>query len=165
MRAWFRYSCIAGALAAALAAPASAQAASGKIVIMVGGIDKIIYLPAKLTEELGYFKDAGLDVELQSQQAGVSAENQLVAGAVQAVVGYYDHAIDLQSKGKSIESIVQRHPDRSGDHKISGKASSPVPVILITYATSEDAVRGALQAVQRDKVITGRPQVIRIEKN
>jgi len=40
-----------------------------------------------------------------------------------------------------------------------------VPVILITYATSEDAVRGALQAVQRDKVITGRPQLIRIEKN
>jgi len=74
-------------------------------------------------------------------------------------------ATRLAERGISIESIVQRHPDRSGDHKISGKASSPVPVILITYATSEDAVRGALQAVQRDKVISGRPQVIRIEKN
>ena len=48
--------------------------------------------------------------------------------------------------------------------RAKGKAS-PVPVILITYATSEDAVYRALQAVQRDKVITGRPQVIRIEKN
>jgi len=38
-------------------------------------------------------------------------------------------------------------------------------VILITYATSEDAVRRALHAVQKDRVITGRPQVIRIEKN
>ncbi|MBN8986114.1 MAG: homoserine dehydrogenase, partial [Rhizobiales bacterium] len=65
-------------------------------------------------------------------------------------------ATRLAERGISIESIVQRHPDRSGDHKISGKASSPFPVILITYATSEDAVRGALQAVQRDKVITGR---------
>lgn len=74
-------------------------------------------------------------------------------------------ATRLAERGISIESIVQRHPDRSGDHKISGKASSPVPVILITYATSEDAMRGALQAVQRDKVISGRPQVIRIEKN
>ena len=46
----------------------------------------------------------------------------------------------------------------------AGKAS-PVPVILITYATSEDAVYRALKAVQRDKVISGRPQVIRIEKN
>jgi homoserine dehydrogenase len=41
----------------------------------------------------------------------------------------------------------------------------PVPVILITYATHEDAVRRALAAVQKDKVISGRPQVIRIEKN
>jgi homoserine dehydrogenase len=38
-------------------------------------------------------------------------------------------------------------------------------VILITYATSEDAVRRALAAVRRDRVISGRPQVIRIEKN
>ena len=29
----------------------------------------------------------------------------------------------------------------------------------------EDAVHRALEAVQRDKVISGRPQVIRIEKN
>ena len=43
--------------------------------------------------------------------------------------------------------------------------ASPVPVILITYATTEDAVRKALAAVRRDRVISGRPQVIRIEKN
>ena len=48
--------------------------------------------------------------------------------------------------------------------KAAGKAS-PVPVLLITYATHEDAVHRALAAVQRDKVISGRPQVIRIEKN
>ena len=45
------------------------------------------------------------------------------------------------------------------------KAAGPVPVILITYATTEDAVRKALAAVKRDKVISGAPQVIRIEKN
>jgi homoserine dehydrogenase len=63
----------------------------------------------------------------------------------------------------SMESIVQRHsgPPAGGAEKASG----PVPVILITYATTEDAVRKALAAVQRDKVISGRPQLIRIEKN
>ena len=58
----------------------------------------------------------------------------------------------------SLESIVQRH----------GKGEmqdGSVPVILITYATTEDAVRKALAAVGRDRVISGRPQVIRIEKN
>lgn len=63
----------------------------------------------------------------------------------------------------SIESIVQRHPN-GGAASVNGK-SQPVPVILITYATTEDAVRRALQAVKQDRVITGRPQVIRIEKN
>jgi homoserine dehydrogenase len=59
----------------------------------------------------------------------------------------------------SLESIVQRHG------KNGGNSGTSVPVILITYATSEDAVRKALAAVGRDKVISGRPQVIRIEKN
>ena len=64
----------------------------------------------------------------------------------------------------SIESIVQRHANGVDAAAAAGKAS-PVPVLLITYATHEDAVHRALQAVQRDKVISGRPQVIRIEKN
>ena len=72
-------------------------------------------------------------------------------------------ATRLAEQKISIESIVQRHPDGAFDAG-NGK-SKPVPVILITYATTEDAVRRALQAVQQDRVITGRPQVIRIEKN
>ena len=73
-------------------------------------------------------------------------------------------ATRLADEKISIESIVQRHPD--GNSIAASKAkSAPVPVILITYATHEDAVYRALQAVQRDKVISGRPQVIRIEKN
>ena len=73
-------------------------------------------------------------------------------------------ATRLAEQKISIESIVQRHPEGVDATSATGKAS-PVPVILITYATAEDAVHRALQAVQRDKVITGRPQVIRIEKN
>ncbi|ABE39725.1 homoserine dehydrogenase [Rhodopseudomonas pseudopalustris] len=74
-------------------------------------------------------------------------------------------ATRLAEQDISIESIVQRQPDRAADGNGKPVKSAPVPVILITYATSEDAVRRALQAVQRDKVISGRPQVIRIEKN
>jgi len=88
---------------AAGVAPASAD----KISLMVGGIEKQIYLPAKLAEQLGYFKEQGLDVELLSEPAGVEAENELLAGAVQGVVGFYDHTIDLQAKGKFVESVVQ----------------------------------------------------------
>ena len=84
----------------------AADDAGDKITIMVGGITKLIYLPARLTEQLGYFRDEGLNVELLSQPAGVDAENELLAGAVQAVVGFYDHTIDLQTKGKDVKAIV-----------------------------------------------------------
>jgi homoserine dehydrogenase len=69
----------------------------------------------------------------------------------------------LAQQGISLESIVQRHAGTQGGAD-PGKAA-PVPVILITYATTEDAVRRALAAVRRDRVISGAPQVIRIEKN
>ena len=75
----------------------------------------------------------------------------------------------LAQRHISLESIVQRHDIRAQGTVQGaaqpGRSGEPVPVILITYATSEDAVRKALAAVRRDRVISGRPQVIRIEKN
>jgi len=71
----------------------------------------------------------------------------------------------LAQRQISLESIVQRHEIRAHGAGQPGRSGEPVPVILITYATSEDAVHKALAAVRRDRVISGQPQVIRIEKN
>lgn len=81
--------------------------AGDRVVLMIGGIEKIIYLPVALADGLGYFRDAGVDVELRSRAAGVEAEDELLTGAVQGVVGFYDHVIDLQAKGKAVQSVVQ----------------------------------------------------------
>jgi len=78
-----------------------------KITLMVGGLEKQIYLPFKLAEQLGYYKDEGLDVDLLTEPSGVDAEDEMLAGAVQGVGGFYDHCVDLQSKGKFVESVVQ----------------------------------------------------------
>ena len=94
---------VAALLATGLAAGAHAKA----ITINVGGAEKQIYLPAKLAEALGYYKDEGLDVTLENEAAGVEGADALVAGEVQGVVGFYDHTIDLASKGKHAESVVQ----------------------------------------------------------
>ncbi|GAA4637290.1 ABC transporter substrate-binding protein [Actinoallomurus vinaceus] len=80
---------------------------STTVKLMVGGLDKQIYLPAMLTQRLGYFQAAGLNVQLSDEPAGVDAENQMLAGNVDGVVGFYDHNIDLQAKGKQTESVVQ----------------------------------------------------------
>ncbi|MFI6071201.1 ABC transporter substrate-binding protein [Actinoplanes sp. NPDC051343] len=104
---------VAGVLLVALAgcrgtSPDSSAAGSDETVkIMVGGIDKVIYLPAKLTEQLGGFKAEGLNVQLLTEPSGATAENVLISGDVQGVVGFYDHTIDLQTKGKCITSVVQ----------------------------------------------------------
>lgn len=100
----FTRTLLAGAM---LAVAATAANAADKVTIIVGGYEKIIYLPAKLAERLGYFKEQGLDVTLLNESAGVDAENELLAGAVQGVVGFYDHCVDLQPKGKFVQSVVQ----------------------------------------------------------
>ncbi|MDT5348151.1 MAG: sulfonate transport system substrate-binding protein [Mycobacterium sp.] len=95
------------------AAPSNPNAGGGAtgatttVKIMVGGLNKQIYLPAMLGKQLGFYTEQGLDVQLSDEPAGVDAENNMLAGAVDGVVGFYDHNIDLQSKGKSTESIVQ----------------------------------------------------------
>ena len=77
------------------------------VKIMVGGLNKQIYLPAMLAQRLGFYSEQGLDVQLSDEPAGVDAEDAMLAGQVDAVVGFYDHNIDLQSKGKQTESVVQ----------------------------------------------------------
>jgi NitT/TauT family transport system substrate-binding protein len=106
----------------------SGDDASGtpKVSIMVGGIDKVIYLPAMLTERLGYFKDAGVDVSLKTEPSGATAENVLVAGKVQGVVGFYDHTITLQAQGKCIESVVQLAKVPGEAEVVSTKAADAV---------------------------------------
>jgi homoserine dehydrogenase len=65
----------------------------------------------------------------------------------------------------SLESIMQRHRGATHGGDDPKSPDAPAPVILITYATSEDAVHRALKAIKRQGVIAGKPQVIRIEKN
>ncbi|HEX4704080.1 MAG TPA: ABC transporter substrate-binding protein [Pseudonocardiaceae bacterium] len=107
-----------GVLGAALALAGTAAAcgsssggtdAAGKptVKIMVGGLDKQIYLPAMLAQQLGFYAQQGLDVQLSDEPAGVNAETDMIAGQVDAVVGFYDHNIDLQAKGKSTEEVAQ----------------------------------------------------------
>ncbi|MFC4947024.1 ABC transporter substrate-binding protein [Pseudonocardia sp. GCM10023141] len=78
-----------------------------QVKIMIGGLSKVIYLPGQLTQQLDGFRKQGLDVELFDQPSGATAETSLLAGEVQAVVGFYDHAIDLQTKDQCITSVVQ----------------------------------------------------------
>src|SRR5690242_12290583 len=73
------------ALAIALLAlgPAAAQERPelSSVRLAVGGRSGLFYLPLTVTERLGYFKQAGLDVEIADVQAGVRALQAVVAAA------------------------------------------------------------------------------------
>src|SRR6266550_4555220 len=107
----------------------AAAAGTTTVRIMVGGLDKQIYLPAMLTERLGYFKQEGLDVQLSDEPAGVEAADQLLAGKVDGVVGFYDHTVDLQGSGKQAQSVVQllKLPGEAVmcSNNVAGSVSSP----------------------------------------
>jgi len=70
----------------------------------------------------------------------------------------------LGEREVSLESIVQRRP-RGSQIGIGAKLKpgAPTPVILITHETTEEAIRGALTAIQRDGNVSEKPQMIRIE--
>jgi NitT/TauT family transport system substrate-binding protein len=77
-----------------------------KVKIMVGGLNKQIYLPFTLAQRLGYYAEQGLNLSLADQPAGVDATTAMLAGQVDGVGGFYDHTIPLQAIGKSTMSVI-----------------------------------------------------------
>lgn len=74
-------------------------------------------------------------------------------------------ATRMAEQSISLESIVQKRLPASRAADPSGKSGAPVPVVLITYATSEAAIRQALDAMMADGHIAEPPQLIRIERD
>jgi NitT/TauT family transport system substrate-binding protein len=96
-------------LAASVAAPrlwAQAKPEKTKIALAVGGKSAFYYLPLTISEQLGYFKAEGLDVEISDFAGGARALQALVGGSADVVSGAFEHTINMQSKSQFIESIV-----------------------------------------------------------
>jgi NitT/TauT family transport system substrate-binding protein len=79
---------------------------AANVTIMVGGLSKQIYLPFMLAKQLGYYDKIGVNVNLIDEPAGGDATQNMLAGQVQGVGGFYDHNIALQAQDKFSESVV-----------------------------------------------------------
>lgn len=97
-----------------------------QLKIMVGGLSKQIYLPNELTQQLGYFKEQGLDVTLIDEASGQSSENEVLAGQVDAGSGSYNHTIELQALGKQMEAVVLLNVAPGEAEIVSAKAASQI---------------------------------------
>ena len=101
-----------GALAlgatAACSSSGSGNSSLPTVKLMVGGIDKQIYLPYQLAQNLGFYKKYGVNVKLSTEvNGGVGAEDAMASGQVDMAGAWYIHTIDFQSKGKQVEDVVQ----------------------------------------------------------
>jgi NitT/TauT family transport system substrate-binding protein len=98
----------AGGTAGGSSASAGASASLPTVTMMVGGINKQIYLPYQLAQSLGFYKKYGVNMVLSSEQAGgVGAEDAMASGQVDLAGAWYVHTINFQLQGKAVEDVAQ----------------------------------------------------------
>jgi NitT/TauT family transport system substrate-binding protein len=95
-----------GAPSAAPTGAAGGPPEKSSLKIGVGGQGQIIYLPLTLADQLGYFKNEGLSVEINDLKGGADALTAMIGGSTDATMGFYEHTVRTQTQGKSIEMIA-----------------------------------------------------------
>src|SRR5262247_1432572 len=101
------------ALAALAIGKTEAQVPEKKDVRLgVGGAPALYYLPLALTERLGYFKEQGLDVEINDFKGGSQSLTALIGGSADVVTGAFEHTLRMQAKGQDIVAVIElgRYP-------------------------------------------------------
>jgi NitT/TauT family transport system substrate-binding protein len=102
----------------------SSNSSMPTVTMMVGGIDKQIYLPYQLAQDLGFYKKYGVNMVLSTESAGgVGAEDAMASGQVDMAGAWYTHTIDFQLKGKPVEDVVQLSGS-PGERIMCGKGSN-----------------------------------------
>jgi NitT/TauT family transport system substrate-binding protein len=111
----------------------SSNASLPTVTMMVGGIDKQIYLPYQLAQSLGFYKKYGVNMVLSTEQSGgVGAEDAMASGQVNMAGAWYVHTINFQLKGKAVEDIAQ----------LSGSPGERIMCATGTHITSPTQWKG-----------------------
>ena len=74
--------------------------------IAVGGQNQMVYLPTTLAEELGFYREEGIEAELQDFAGGAKALQAAVGGSADVVSGFYDHTIQMAAEGREFVAFV-----------------------------------------------------------
>ena len=92
-----------------LATPAAAQEKPelAKVRLAVGGQAALYYLPLVVTQRLGLFRAAGVEVDISEFAGGSRALQALVGGSADVVTGAFDHTIQMQAKNQPVVALVE----------------------------------------------------------
>ena len=106
MRRFLAIGVVIGALLAALAGNGSAQVETPKLTLALGGQPLYIYLPLTLAQQLGYFKEGGVDVDIVDVAGGAKALEAILGGSASVVCGFIDQS--PRSTGRPRRARVRR---------------------------------------------------------
>ncbi|HMH19690.1 MAG TPA: ABC transporter substrate-binding protein [Burkholderiales bacterium] len=76
--------------------------------IAVGGKSSLYYLPLTIAEQLGYFKEEGLNITISDFAGGSQALRAVVGGSADVVSGAYEHTLNMQPKSQFLQCFVQQ---------------------------------------------------------
>jgi NitT/TauT family transport system substrate-binding protein len=111
----------------------SASGTLPTVTMMVGGINKQIYLPYQLAQSLGYYKKYGVNMVLSNEvSGGVGAETAMASGQVDMAGAWYVHTINFQLQGKAVEDVAQ----------LSGSPGERIMCATGTHITSPTQWKG-----------------------
>jgi NitT/TauT family transport system substrate-binding protein len=74
--------------------------------LAIGGQNQMVYLPTTLAQELGFYREEGIDAELQDFAGGAKALQAAVGGSADVVSGFYDHTIQMAADGREYIAFV-----------------------------------------------------------
>ena len=77
-----------------------------EVTLAVGGRTAVYFLPLTIADQLGYFKEEGLQVELQDHAAGSLARQSMLKGTAQVTAGSYEHVLHLRGRGIDSRAFV-----------------------------------------------------------
>ncbi len=77
-----------------------------KTTIAVGGKASLYYLPLTIAEQLGYFRDEGLQVEILDFAGGAKALQAMMGGGADVVSGGFDHVMVMRARGQNLRGFV-----------------------------------------------------------
>jgi NitT/TauT family transport system substrate-binding protein len=96
------------AMASVVLAPGLARAAVSpqKITIALAAKTSLFHLPLVLADQLGMFKNEGLQVDWLECDSGLQAVQMALNGQAEVVSGAFEHTLDLQARGLNYRAFV-----------------------------------------------------------
>jgi NitT/TauT family transport system substrate-binding protein len=96
---------------AATQAPTARASEAGRALprvrLALAASQSLYHLPLTLADRLGFFRQAGVQLEWLPQESGAKALRMALTGQAEVVAGAYEHLFGLHLKGLNYQSFVQ----------------------------------------------------------